>query len=95
MITEGEYLDANTSFERHLKQDDILAEFLVRWPESRSNDVPLAGGSIYRPNHRPSIRRGSVPCEFEKICFLQLNFSFSIILSFGFAIEIVCRYNKS
>ena len=73
--SEGEYLDANTSFERHLKQDDILAEFLVRWPESRSNDVPLAGGSIYRRNHRPSIRGGSVPCEFEKICFLQLNFS--------------------
>ena len=73
--SEGEYLDANTSSERHLKEDDILAEFLVRWSESRSNDVPLAGGSIYRRNHRPSLRGGSVPCEFEKICFLQLNFS--------------------
>ena len=51
MITEGEYLDANTSFERHLKQDDILAEFVVRWSESRCNGVPLAGGSIYRRNH--------------------------------------------
>ena len=27
---EPEYLDANTSFERRLKRDDILAEFLVQ-----------------------------------------------------------------
>ena len=48
--TEGEYLDANTSFERHLKQDDILAEFLLsggqnyvptmfRWPVALSTGV--------------------------------------------------------